>query len=187
MLELITGVVVAIVAIGAVLEPLMRRSPVAPSGVDALGDAADDLVDLEETESPKIRALLALREIEFDRATGKLSETDYASLKQQYARTALAAIEEERQTPAAPDESAMDDAEAVVSKVKARRLAQCPTCDRRLEPGSVFCSHCGRSLHSATAGPRCWICGTDLRADATFCGGCGAEVPGDAAVAERVS
>ena len=34
-------------------------------------------------------AIDALREIEFDRATGKLSDDDYASLKTEYTRTAL--------------------------------------------------------------------------------------------------
>ena len=34
-------------------------------------------------------AIDALREIEFDRATGKLSDDDYAALKAEYTRTAL--------------------------------------------------------------------------------------------------
>ena len=37
-------------------------------------------------------AVVALREIEFDRATGKLSDTDYAELKSRYTERALAAM-----------------------------------------------------------------------------------------------
>jgi hypothetical protein len=58
MLELVAGVAVAIAAMAFVLEPLVRRigdaGPVAPE---------PDLTPLEESESPKVQALLALKEI----------------------------------------------------------------------------------------------------------------------------
>ena len=41
-------------------------------------------------------AIDALREIEFDRATGKLSDDDYAALKAQYTRTALVELRAQR-------------------------------------------------------------------------------------------
>ncbi len=178
MLELITGVVVAIVALGVVLEPLLRNRPALGVLPVSSIDDEEDAIDLEETGSPKIQALLALREIEFDRETGKLSDADYAMLKQKYSELALEAIKQERanEEPASPSERELDDAETLIAKAKAQRQDTCPTCQSALEPGSVFCSTCGRSLTVADALPRCYVCGAEHVLDVKFCGECGAEL-----------
>ncbi len=178
LLELTTGIVVAIVALAAVLEPLLRNNAVHRPAT-AVADVQDDIVEIAESESPKIQALLALREIEFDRATGKLSETDYATLRQRYASQALEAIQEEQRAESGErDEEELDaKAEAAVARIKAQRGTPCPTCDHELEPGAVYCSRCGRSLLVADAAPRCWICGTDLPSNAKFCDHCGSALP----------
>ena len=49
--------------------------------------------DAEET--PRGVAVAALREIEFDRETGKLSDDDYAALKAKYTGEAVAALRAE--------------------------------------------------------------------------------------------
>jgi hypothetical protein len=72
-LEIIAALVVGAFALALVVEPMLRSARPASSPLD--------LPDLEET--PRGIALAALREIEFDRETGKLSDTDYADLKQQ--------------------------------------------------------------------------------------------------------
>ena len=74
-----------------VLGPLISRE-VVPSIVD------DEPQDLEET--PKGIALSALKEIEFDQATGKLSDEDYAMLKGKYTAQALQALRAEDGLPA---------------------------------------------------------------------------------------
>lgn len=173
MLELITGVVVAIVALLVVLQPLLRP------GVRAADLRSprheDDFSDIEESESPKIQALLALREIEFDRATGKLSDADYASLKHKYAESAVSAIREERDAdqPTPHIENEDDAAEVMIARARSTRLSVCPTCDHKLEVGSIFCSNCGRSLVADDSPSRCWVCGVDLPSGAKFCGECG--------------
>ena len=136
---------------------------------------------VEETGSPKIQALLALREIEFDRETGKLSDTDYAFLKQKYSQSALEAIKQERgnEEPASTSEQELDDAEALITKARAQRQSTCPTCQSGLEPRlDILCSNCGRSLTVADALPRCWVCGAEHVADVKFCGECGAGLSG---------
>jgi hypothetical protein len=67
---------------GALLQPLSR--PSAPRS------AATEPVAPEETA--KGIALTALKEIEFDRETGKLSEVDYEFLKAKYTTAALEAL-----------------------------------------------------------------------------------------------
>jgi hypothetical protein len=139
MLELVAGVAVAVAAMAFVLEPLVRR----------IGDVAWVVPDLEvtpleESESPRVQALLALKEIEFDRATGKLSDGDYAELKARYGRQALAAMDAE-QTQARVVAGAEDPAEALIRAAR-QDLAVCPSCGPRPETGATFCSECGRPL-----------------------------------------
>jgi hypothetical protein len=141
MLELVAGVAVAIAVLALVLEPLARRSV----GVESLGFAdAPETTPLEESESPKVQALLALKEIEFDRATGKLSDEDYSELKTRYGREALAAMDAEQEQATAVA-GADDPAEALI-QAAGRDLQICPVCGPRPETGAAFCSECGRPL-----------------------------------------
>lgn len=160
MLELLAGAAIALLALGLVLEPLFSPG----GGRPVEEDYDEDVVPLEESDSPKVQALLALREIDFDRETGKLSEEDYVRLKARYSRQAIDAIEaEEREaegavvvapaasasvSTSAPAEAATapaDIAEALITKAKAGP-ANCPHCGPRPETGAVFCSECGRPL-----------------------------------------
>lgn len=175
MLELITGALVAIAAVALVLEPLVRGAHAGGLSNHDHG-LFDEPLELEESQSPKVKALLALREIEFDRATGKLSDEDYAEQKQRYEERALTAIRAEEAvletrgpTPAEVD----DPAERAVLRMRGAKVRECVGCGVRPEPGAVFCSRCGRSLLSENAQPRCWMCGAELETDAGYCGQCG--------------
>jgi hypothetical protein len=131
----------------------------------------EEPADPEET--PRGVALTALKEIEFDRETGKLSDADYAFLKDKYTAAALDALRAE----------APDDIEAMVAaRVRMLRsdsapvppgAAACPTCGPRPEPDPVFCSTCGRRLPMAG---RCARCGAALAPESQFCEGCGSRV-----------
>lgn len=180
MLEVFAGAVVAFAALILVLEPLFRAAEAADNA-----QADDELVDVEESDSPKVRALLALKEIEFDRATGKLSDDDYAALKARYSAQALAAVKAEAEAgappspppaatvPTAPAPVGDDAAEAAVRRIRSREKRACPACGPRPEAGAVFCSACGRKLTVPNAPPRCWICGDPLPDGAKYCPGCG--------------
>ena len=183
MLELVTGIVVAAVALALVLEPLLRSGSREATAARYRA-SQDDFVDIEEADSPKLRALRALREIEFDRATGKLSASDYESLKHKYAESAVVAIRAERAQDGTPGAAQREEdaAEAMIARVKSKQPTTCPTCRHELEPGSIFCSSCGRSLIIADAPARCWVCGEDLPAGGKFCADCGSPIPEDVAV-----
>jgi hypothetical protein len=145
MLQLVAAAVVAAAALAFVLEPLLRNRPM-PARVPQ-DDPDDDATPLEESESPKVQALLALKEIEFDRETGKLSDDDYERLKARYARQALAAIEAEdaRVMAVVAAEATDDPAEAMIRAAKGQ-LVVCPVCGPRPETDAAFCSECGRPL-----------------------------------------
>ncbi len=116
-------------------------------------------------------AVAALREIEFDRATGKLSDVDYAELKSRYTRAALAelrAAEGATAPAAAGNESAVDVA---IRRAKANQKS-CVTCGPRTEPDAIYCSECGTYLPGA-----CNRCGAAVEvAGSRFCVGCGEEL-----------
>jgi hypothetical protein len=168
-LEIIAALVVGAFALALVVEPMLRSARPAPAPLDP--------PDLEET--PRGIALAALREIEFDRETGKLSDADYAGLKQQYTQAAVQAMRAEDQvgvaaTPGAPG-GTPDAVEAIISaKVRALRSAPggiaCPACGPRPEPDAEFCSNCGNRLPTGTVCPGC---GAALAPDAKFCESCG--------------
>lgn len=127
----------------------------------------------EPEETLRGAALAALREIEFDRETGKLSDTDYASLKASYTAQALAALRADAQAePGTPA-----DLEALIAG-RVRMLTgvaapACRTCGPRPEPDAAFCSECGRRLDTGHA---CTGCGSALPPDSSYCEACGARV-----------
>ncbi len=150
MLELLAGAAVTIAALALVLEPLARSGARRPPQT---GDPDDEFefTPLEESESPKVQALLALKEIEFDRATGKLSDEDYERLKVTYSRKALDALNAEehqhkadhaRAAAVAPGD---DPAEALIREARGQ-LRLCPRCGPRPEAEAAFCSECGQPL-----------------------------------------
>ena len=156
MFELLAGVIVATAVMALVLEPLVRGRPLAAVAGDH--DDEFDFTDIEESESPKVQALLAIKEIEFDRETGKLSDEDYSALKATYQRSALAAIK-------------IEEGEA---EVELNSGATCPSCGPRPESTAIFCSDCGQGLVSAVSTSRCPDCGESAPAGAKYCGECGA-------------
>ena len=84
-LEVLAAALVGLAAVWLVLQPLVLRGR-EPTPVY-------EPPDPEET--PKGVALAALKEIEFDRETGKLSDEDYAFLKGKYTGVALDALRAE--------------------------------------------------------------------------------------------
>lgn len=165
--ELILGVVLAAGGLFFVLRPIF--APPLAGAFDTgeahtSGDPEDDL-------SPRTVALRALKEIEFDRATGKLADADYESLKGKYTAEALQALRQE--TSATPQaESGRRAAGATPSRASTARA--CPTHGPRPESDAEFCSECGRRL--AAAPGFCPRCGTTLQPDARFCARCGGRV-----------
>src|SRR5215212_5521274 len=84
-IEVIAAVLVGLAAVWLVLQPLVAPGrPKAPI-----------FEPLDPEETPKGVALAALKEIEFDRETGKLSDEDYAFLKTKYTGVALDALRAE--------------------------------------------------------------------------------------------
>jgi hypothetical protein len=176
--EALAALLVGIVALWLVLQPLIRPRSSRPLPYEPL--------DLEET--PKGVALAALKEIEFDRETGKLSDDDYQFLKAKYTLTAVEALRQEEAGAVSNDIEAL-----IAAKVRALRSASattpsdtapslspssgsapaCEICGPRPEADALFCSTCGRRL---TTPRHCNRCGAGLVPGSRFCEACGRPV-----------
>jgi hypothetical protein len=161
-LPLMTGTVLALAALSVVLSPLISGNDVP----EPLPSAKPQPADREG------KAIVALREIEFDKATGKLSDKDYELLRAAYTRDALTELRAADNAAAvqlAEHGPVTDDiVEAAIRRAREATKA-CVVCGPRPEPDAVFCSSCGRYL----AG-NCGKCGTPVElVGARFCIGCG--------------
>jgi hypothetical protein len=84
-------------------------------------------------EREKFVALTAIREAEFDQATGKLSDEDYEILRSDYEERAMKAMAELERTPSV-------EAPAVASHA----TGFCVDCGQRFGQQDRFCAACGR-------------------------------------------
>jgi len=163
MLELSLGILLAAGAAYFVLLPILR-----PPLESATGDAAgDEGVDPADDMRPQTVALRALKEIEFDRATGKLSDSDYDQLKAKYTEAALVAMRGEAG-------NVQRNTGHVAATTFPVSRVPCPEHGARPESGAIFCSECGRRLGAAQG--YCARCGTALENNARYCNRCGARV-----------
>ncbi len=111
MTALLVGTALAVASLCYVLYPLFR-------GDLAVLPARRSLAEARRGHSP---AVDALRELEFDRQTGKISDADYEPMKARYTEQALAVM----------------------------RAGDAPVCERcgpRPERDADFCSKCGAAL-----------------------------------------
>ncbi len=197
---LAVGTVLALGGLSLVLSPLISEddasttSPEAGSAVRVRAVPAARARSASEEEAAD-GPIAALREIEFDRATGKLSDQDYQELKQRYTQLAIdemrAADRAAERAAAAGavmpivaatgattadaaaegDRSGEDPVEAAIRRARAEQKA-CDVCGPRPESDAEYCSSCGRYLPGA-----CGQCGTSVDlVGSRFCTNCGEQL-----------
>ena len=114
-------------------------------------------LDRERLEHERGLAVQGLRELEFDREMGKLSDADYESLHdalEQRALAAMGALEKERGPDGGRGKNSVrriDSARAAVTGPRAaggaqRNINYCPQCGTRALGGANFCGECGTTL-----------------------------------------
>jgi hypothetical protein len=163
---IVAGLLIAIVSVLLVLEPVLRAAAGKPVEL-----AVPLFADSDDEEDPLLRrrdrALAALREIEFDRATGKLSDDDYGSLLAKYQAEALVVLREvdaaksggqgyggtgaQGSSPAVPpSHGASDPVERLIAEARARARTKqqrfCEECGTALEGSGKFCVGCGTAV-----------------------------------------
>lgn len=162
MTALLIGTALAVLGLAYVLYPILRGAT-----------AAMPVAEAEAT--PESSAIEALREIEFDQATGKLSPEDYATLKSKYTALALSELRAREEGGSVGEAPVTDDIEDAAERMIARakqRGTSCVSCGPRPEADALYCSDCGRHL-----GKACLSCGAPVDSgSARFCVQCGAGI-----------
>jgi cytochrome c-type biogenesis protein CcmI len=163
----------------------------APLGVGLMGARAKSADELktERYDHERALAVQALRELEFDREMGKLSDGDYESMRQlleERALTAMAAIEDIRVQSEKPKKT------SVTALTPGPRR---PTITPRREPVPTLVLHTEppratqpAPTHAAASMSSrkpafCPQCGMRIAADARFCAQCGIAIKPVGAVA----
>jgi hypothetical protein len=110
--------------------------------------------------------LSALRDLDFDFRTGKVSEEDYQPLRAQLLAEAARYLESE-----AKEEQQLEEL------IHARRAGQpgalkCEHCEAPTQAGQRFCARCGSAVENAL----CPSCGKKIQSGDLFCSSCGSKV-----------
>lgn len=144
MTAIIGGILLAAGVVLFILEPMM-------SGQRALLYGGDD--DYDEAASRRRIALTALRDLEYDRVTGKVDEIGYERLKAELSREALVHLRQAKEREASGTEAHQHVAasEALEEEIARIRRAleqglQCQACGQVNLEGAQFCGACGNPL-----------------------------------------
>jgi hypothetical protein len=154
------------------------------------GDADDDTVEATLTarargalQREKALVLRSIKELEFDRAMGKIGESDYEEMTSRLRSRALGLMRELEEAETEPFRQAIEEAVAARrratgqppadaragqpgSSVSAALAPPCPSCSAAVGADDRFCPHCGFRL-------RCRGCGARIASGARFCASCG--------------
>jgi hypothetical protein len=132
-MTIVAGIILIVAVAAVVALPLARPA-------QRKFAASTDGADAEVFEHEKHVAMLAIKEAEFDRAMGKLSEEDYAALRGTYEERALGALFA-LDSLSAKRES--DDHASSASAGDERATRFCAACGQRFGASDRFCRSCG--------------------------------------------
>lgn len=147
------GVALLVLVVPYVIDPFRSR------GRQVIAQARGS--DAEVDRSPN-EALFALRDLEFDYQTEKITEADYRSIRAKLLAQAADSIETRQQEN--------DHLEALIQARRTNKPTHpdCPQCGKVFREGDKFCPGCGQARAT-----QCPDCGHQNRADDEFCSQCG--------------
>jgi hypothetical protein len=132
-MALLGALILVAAVVGFILQPVLQ-------GHWASLRHEDD--EMTEAEARRRVTLLALRDAEYDFATGKLDVDDYTALKRQLSAEALAVLQELE----ASEGSDLVEAEIAAARKELEEEVRCDTCRHHNPTGSRFCGACGAAL-----------------------------------------
>lgn len=171
----ILAVLLSVTALYLVAQPLIAKAQTArPTAISAQEE-------LEELLAQRDAAFQALRELNFDRRVGKITEEDFVVFEANLKQTAADSLRALDQWEARADDNLDSAIEKAVSARRAMHGGQqaCPTCGRAVAPADKFCAHCGQPMPTAPVQPApraaavCSKCGQPCEGGDRFCASCG--------------
>jgi hypothetical protein len=161
--------------------------------IEKRGLNAKDFSVADALQAQRETVLTALRDLDFDHATGKITDDDYISQREHLRAQGVAVLKQleslgvtgngasadesieqavrvRRKPAAASTGNVVDDAiEAAVASRRRAAAVTCPQCGASAQPADRFCPQCG-----AAVGLVCPACQRPAQPGDRFCAGCGA-------------
>ena len=136
-----------LVALAAAAALLFLIAPLQGSRAEAAAGDAAAPEPLEDTAADAARAereavYAALRDLEHDHETGKVSDADYAQMRHELRARAAALLQAEADAAAARRAAAL----AAARTGAAPDMPSCHACGAATRPGDRFCAYCGAAL-----------------------------------------
>jgi hypothetical protein len=128
------GGVVAFVLLAGVLSVALLVAPLVGGELGPQDAEAEELPGVRERES----IYSAIRDLEHDHETGKISEEDYTSMRDELRARAVELLRRERESAAEREETGTPP--------------HCPCCGAEVRATDRFCSRCGDALASHREG-----------------------------------
>lgn len=154
--SILIGLVLFVASLAFVSLPFRQKPRASPQARKAVG----------RSEGRRESVLSALRDLDFDFKTGKVSEEDYTPLRSKLMVEAAQFIEQEK-----------EEEEKLEALIQTRRITQhkvvhCDHCGALIEAGQNFCTKCGSAVNKEI----CPSCGKKNRAGDQFCSSCGSRL-----------
>ena len=160
------------IVVAFVLYPVFTEGT---AGATAELDEAE--LALADLRDKKAMLYEVIHDLDFEKASGKISQVDYESTRNHYLAQ-VAAMIERLDALAAPDPPPKKTASTKTKKPAKRQPRQesedaraCASCGELNPEGSKFCLECGKPFNLT-----CGSCGEGVPAKARFCTACGAKV-----------
>jgi|GEM_PF-978149 len=161
------GIAILVVAVPFVMNPLVNEREKQPVKTTNLK---------KDEKGGQKDALEAIRDLDFDFETGKVTREDYETLRAQLVLEAAEYIQVKQQE----DEKIEAMIRARLKQVKS--AVKCERCGGEIRPQDLFCPACGYAaqVQSESREPKvqltCQGCGKTIKASDLFCTSCGRRV-----------
>lgn len=155
-----------------VLYPVLSHAPA--GGLAALNESERELANLNDK---KAMLYEAIQELEFEKDSGKISESEHEATRNEYlaqVATVMQQIDAIAPEPAPTTKAKPDETKKkTLAPSNPKSALECASCGETNPKGSKYCLECGTAFARA-----CSSCGESLPAKARFCNACGEKVSG---------
>ena len=157
------------IVVAFVLYPVFTE---ATAGAPAAFDEAE--LALADLRDKKAMLYEVIQELDFEKASGKVSDSDYESTRNTYLAQVAAVMEKlDALTPPEPKHASTKTKKSAKKQTQQKSQGEraCASCGELNPKESNFCLECGKPLALT-----CASCGESVPAKARFCNACGEKV-----------
>ncbi|MFQ5631185.1 MAG: zinc ribbon domain-containing protein [bacterium] len=138
-MEIIIFIVIILASLAYITQPYFQKQPAVPKTKKAQSKRRIDLQAQRDT------VLASIKDLEFDREMGKVSEEDYLQMNDQFRREAVSILQQIDQSNGRPGahKKRKRDRHIVRQQKNAKGGHSCMHCGAEIDQQDRFCSNCG--------------------------------------------